>query len=310
MYVELVPRWLWQEVAIPQSGEVIVDPSNFANTTPYPMRLHWLSICGKAAVSGAPYDELSGGVTRRFNVEVGITGYSDVNLVPMVGSAFFCARRVIQKDYNGAGSAAHSANVFIPRALRIPKDGGLVVEIQNISNPDDYTVAKSVYGGYLPIFQPSIVAQGYHDESKIPGFLAGRIPETLLGGGPQRFNCSDLLNQGREDFIITSVNVDSTTATPGYLDVQAEEVPTLNKTAWRINPVTGIQWMPQPDPIPTGCIAPFTRTYDANDEGPKVYEFPKNVVLTPRQRLGVKFTDQSSSAQTIYVCLHGELEVR
>lgn len=298
MTVELVPRWLWQEVKIPQSGEIVIDPSTFANNTTYPMRLHWLSICGNAALSGAPYDNASGGVTRRMNVEVGITGYSDINLVPMVGTAFFCAKRYRQKDFWGFAGGQSPAEIYLPRALRIPRDSGLVVDVQNI---EDLTTIPALY-------EPSIVAHGYYDRSKLPGFLAGRMQEDILVGGPLRFNSSDLLNRGREDFIITSISVDTHTYT-GDIETGITK-PQLTNVAWRINPATGIQWMPQPGPIPLGCIAPFTRVYDQSDEGPKAYEFPKQIVLAPRQRLGVKFTDLSTSAQTVYVCLHGELEVQ
>jgi len=299
MSVELVPRWLWQEVTIPQSGEIIIDPSNFANTTAYPMVLSWLSICGKVATAGAPYDDAAGGVVRRLNVEVGLTGYSDINLVPMVGTAFFCGKRFRQKDLgNASATTVVSADLEIPRALRIPRDGGLVVSCQNIHDPDDD----------VSLISPSIVAQGYHDDSKIPGVLAGRHTETITSAtGPQLFNSSDLLNRGREDFIITSITVTDRAVRAAGEGI--EIIPQLTSAAWRINPVTGVEWMPQPDPIPTGCLSPFTRLYDVYDEGPKVYEFPKNVVLQPRQRLGIKLTEQSAAAQTVYICLRGELEV-
>lgn len=299
MAIEFVPRWLWQEVTIPQSGEIVIDPSTFANTTPYPFRLNWLSLCGDVSLGGAPYNNKSGGVLRRLNVEIGITGYSDVNLVPMVGTAFFCPRRQDQKDYLGASYYPYGISLALPRTIRVPRDGGLVVDVQNISDPADE----------ITIYDPSIMAQGYHDESKIPGILAGRFDESVVPGGPHRLNCADLLNNGREDFMMTSLSVDSASAVVEE-GRDSTYFTTLTNIAWRINPATGIEWMPQPSPIPVGCLAPFSRPYDLADEGPRAYQFTKNVVLSPRQRLSVKLTEVSAASQNVYVCLHGELEVQ
>lgn len=298
MTIEFVPRWLWQEIKVPQSGEVILDASNFANTTPYPMRLHWISITGNVALAGAPYDNASGGVMRRLNVELGITGYSDINLVPFVGTAYFAARHHIQKDYLPANGVSPCANMFIPRAIRVPQDGGLVVEVENIEDRS----------ADLTLYKPSIIAHGYKDESRIPGFLAGRLNENITNdGGKKVIDATDLLNKGREDFIITDISLD--TKCSNKIDETTTQYSQMTNVAWRVNPLSGIQWMPNPNPIPVGNICPFTRQYDQADEGPQVYDVPENTVLQPRQRLSIKLTEVSAAAQSINVCIHGELEV-
>ena len=311
--IELVPRWIWKQVEIPASGEAFIDPSDFANTSAYPMRLHWVSVCGKVATGDAPYNVVDGGPLRRMDVELGVTGYSDVNLVPSVGLSLFCSGHYTQK-YARLAQYDHGVNLELPRPIRIPKDGGLVVEVQNTYN-DVLT-----YGQFTvnPIMRrPTLVGLGYYEESRIPGILAGSLKEDLPRYAKTLINSSDLLNRGREAFILTNLSVDSGSAV--YLDFVFEEqsfiiagltVNHMTNIAWRVNPVSGVEWMPQNDPIPVGCLAPNTRVRDTDDEGPKCYNFSRNVVLMPRQRFGLKMTDVSGVAQTVNVCLHGELEVR
>ena len=311
MGTKLVPRWIWKRVEVPQSGTVIVDPADFANTTPYPMKLHWMSVTGTPAQGSEPYDTDYGGVTRRLTFELGVTGYSDINLVPANGAAIFCPRDYRQKDYSArqflSANQGSGVEVWIPRAQRIPQDGGLVVEVENTI---DYTLNDDVSGNMIG---KSIIASGYRDDTKIPGFLAGRLNESLPIGAKMMLNSSDLLNAGREDFIITSLTIDC--ADTGYYSDRLgfsgyDQYPQMTGISWRINPVSGVEWMPQDDPIPAGNLAGFCRGFDYQDVGPKVYPIPYNTMLMPRQRFGVKITELSAAAQEINICVHGELEVQ
>jgi hypothetical protein len=158
------------------------------------------------------------------------------------------------------------------------------------------------------VAQASIVCHGYRAQSKIPGFLAGRLNKTLTLGQQDVIDAADLLNSGREDFIITSISVDAmdhsadNTEVPPYFDPVA--------ISWKINPSSGIQWMPRENPIPIGCLAPTSRYVGTFDQYPLAYMFPENVVLMPRQRLGIQVTEVSDNIQSIHLCLFGELEVK
>jgi hypothetical protein len=79
----------------------------------------------------------------------------------------------------------------------------------------------------------------------------------------------------------------------------------------KINPNSGIPWLPQEDFIPLGNFAPMgIFAYDFLDQGPNVYVFPTSTIMRPRQRLGVEVTNLSSAEQKFGLCLHGLVEVQ
>jgi hypothetical protein len=306
MRTQYIPRWLYEEFQLDDAATQKLPPTSFANTEVWPMRLKWLSVCGRTTLNTLfPWHLEDGGITRRIELEVGITGYSDVNIVPIGGHGLMAAERQLQKDMNSVTPDATAGNIEIARPVTVPRDGGLVVMVQN-------TGLRHLHGQEDDTFQavmPSIVFHGYHQQSRIPGFLAGRLNKTLTIGQQDTIDAADLLNNGREDFIITQISADA-----GDCLYPSGEIPhyfyDLMSLAWKINPSSGVQWMPRERPIPIGCLAPFSRMLDLFDIGPKAYVFPDNVILMPRQRLGIQVTELSDMTQSLHICLFGELEVK
>jgi hypothetical protein len=299
MIIRYAPRWLHDEVIVPASGTVYLPSSVFANTEVYPWHLHWLSVVGIPDTTGmeAPWDTAAGGVGRRLRFEVGISQWGDINLVPANTLSMFAQESPMVQSDNLMNPGVHFG---FTRPFPLAPDAGMVCEVQNL-NASEVTVKASIlFTGFHRVHEDG-------QARRRPAMLAGTAEEYLQAGGSQdMLDRADLLNNGRDTLYIQDMIMDGM---EGLLDLETF-YPALDQLAWRINPSTGIPWMPRPRPIPVGCIAPHNRA-EAGwlDEGPKAYEFPEDTILQPRQRLGIKITELSGVAQTLHVCLHGLLEV-
>lgn len=293
MIIHPVPRWIHAKLTIPQSGKNIrIDPSLFANTEPWPWNIKWLSLVGNPSTAGGDYSSVSGGVGRRLNFEIGITGASDINLVPTVGTTLFSSNKLTVGGFNTINQGIRHK---FDRPPILPRDAGLIVDYQNLG-ADTF--------GY-----PSIIAYCQGVDSGKPVILAGRGPASVAYNTSSTIDSADLMNKGREAVYVKELVLDpesyedSDAGTPATTDV------ILDQIHWRVNPSVGVQWMPRPNPIPAGNVAPYNRVRgDYYDTGPRVYEFPRGTYLYPRQRLGIRVTEVSAAAQTIHLCLYGEVE--
>jgi len=291
MIIHPVPRWIHAKLTIPQSGKNIrIDPSLFANTEPWPWNIKWLSIVGQVSPGGGDYAAGYGGVSRVLNFEIGITGASDINLVPTVGTALFASNKLIMTKFS---NVRQGISHKFDKPPILAKDDGLIVDYQRF--------------GAEAYSYPTFIAYCIGVDSGKPSILSGRGPADVAINTSGTIDSADLMNKGREALYVKELIIDPDSY-QGH--VEGETAVNLNQVHWRINPSTGVQWMPRPNPIPAGNIAPFNRvTNDARDEGPKMYEFPRGTYLYPRQRIGMRVTEVAGAAQTIHLCLYGELEV-
>jgi hypothetical protein len=148
----------------------------------------------------------------------------------------------------------------------------------------------------------------------LAGYIKSDTTASLGIGAKSIIRHADMFNNGRSamklyEMMLTAGTLRAVSDSETHY-ATTYKYRTLNEVAWRVNPSTGVQWMPDPNPIPVGNIAPFNRAFwDFQDEGPRAYIFPPNTVLEPKQRLGIKVVNMSESAQTIDVCVFGLLEV-
>jgi hypothetical protein len=299
MAVRYTPRWIHHEIQIPANTTVRVDPGWFANTEIWDWELHWLSVTGNVVLeegAAAPWNDTSGGVARTLRWEIGITQYSDINLVALGGQALFGQ----YKDVHQLDNIQKVGLQFrFPVHFPLAPDSGLVASAQNVFDEADSNLTLTLNGYHIDGVWPN------GDQKRRPAQLAGRTS----GLNPQAqtdLQSSDLFNRGDVDMYLYEMMLDALTM-PLDLD---EDLPACNNVAWRINPSTGVQWMPNALPIPAGNIAPYNRApRDYLDLGPRVYEFPPDIVLKPRQRLGQRITNLTGALQTIDVCLFGTLKV-
>jgi len=283
----IVPRWLHYSAALPSEATTELPPTTFSNTTMYRWKLVGLSFVGNPTTASAPYDEADGGLGTRILLELGKTGCGDMNLVPAPLTAF-CAPPGLIRQHMGAYNLAY--DVHLPRPYRLPRDSGLEVTVRNNN-------------GAANLPEITFLARGV-DPKGYPVVLGGVVAEGLEPGNQVVMDSADLYNKGKTEvyldrFSFKVVDDKGTTWAEGLIPV-----------SYLVNPTTGENFMPGPTPIPVGNIAPMCRVYDASDEGPRVYTFPPNTYLYPRQRLGVKLTNLTDADQDIHVCLFGELEVQ
>jgi hypothetical protein len=291
-----VPRWRYQRVQVPPSTDVAfsfvwADPTVFSNTDPWPWHLHWLSMAGKPEMSIAPpFDDPTGGLGRRLALQAAISQWSTINLVPVSALA---AMPHLRKPKFLAADSPSGLHFAFPQEVIFAPDGSIIAQVQNTS-----VEAASNF---------SLVLNGYrhrNDGSREPDQLSGIYPEELEPGASDTMSASDLYNDGETDFVAREMII------LGGND-DASDVPTNAGTrcAWRINPATGIPWMPQAELIPEGCIAPFNRPFSLFDLGPRAYEFPKGTIMRRRQRLDLKVINLTDQQQVADLALFGMLEV-
>ena len=308
--ISYTPRWLHQRIKIPAGEFVRMDPGVFANTEMWPWALHWMSVTGTVVLdTGEPdyeYDQTVGGVARRLLFEVGHSQYGDINLVYGMTDAFLGSNEAQLNHWDVVDQAC---KFKFPVPYSLAPDTGIIAEVQSLNS------------SAIAIWNPGIIINGYHEHTKSPretamlgGYIKSTTTKYLANNATAKIRYADMFNDGRTPMKLYEMmltpgafrcSVDSQTRYTTLYKYQA-----LNELAWRINPSSGVPWMPRPAPIPVGNIAPFNRgIWDFNDVGPRSYMFPPNTVLEPKQRLGVKVGNMSASDQTIDVCVFGLLEV-
>lgn len=286
-----VPRWIYEEFTVSASAKRVRLPASvFANNEPWPMDLHWFSILGATPRGGG------GDVNVGHNMllEVGITGKSDINLEPTyveVIASDSSFRELSNADDPGL-------LVRFPHPIEFGPEETIVAQVQN----DDAS------GGGGTVRNASIVFNGLQDFGHgglEPMQLAGTGPDELEYQNSYTFDSPDLRNSGDNTAYLLEMLIQG-----GYYmthNVHFEGV------RWRINPATGVPWMPNPRLIPAGSIAPFNRySFDGYRYPiyPEVYVFPKGGSrLNPRQAVQFEVTDLSAVKTRIHVCLFGVLEV-
>lgn len=306
MDVKYTPRWLHKTVTIPASGITKISPTSFKNLEVWPWQLHWLSLTGTVAVEAQSgdycFNRVSGGVARRLTWEIGITGEGDINLVEdMTDCIMGINERVPQ--YHDLDDSAFRFRFPVPFSLA--PDSGVVAQVRN-----NYLNTNITTWDY-----PGIVLNGYQKRERVgktPAQLAGHGPQSMAYGFTHLIDSADMMNNGLDPLFLTEMLI-----TPGQIATDKTEddpitvyTPEANQLLWRVNPSTGVPWMPRAEPIPAGNIAPFNRgIVDIYDEAPRAMRFPQGTIMKPRQALGMKIRNLSSMAQEIDICLFGLLEV-
>jgi len=305
---KFVPRWLPQRVTIPAGATRPLPASGFANTELWPWRLHWMSVTGvpKLETDEDPRRAYMGGVASRLTWQLGISQKGDINLRTlttdaMLGTAF----RLPQK----ADSTDVPFRFRFPAEVVLPPDSGLVARVSNT-----YQVENGV------IHSPGILVNGYHGSRGIdrePAQLAAYGPANLGPKSAIPLDAADLFNDGGDDMLLHEMMLTGGCRLLSTYEGQNGDPfgtaawPFGTAHSWRINPTTGIEWMPDPTPIPAGNIAPWNRPqYDPWNAGPRAYVFPEDTVLDPTQRLSVKVGNVDDVAITLNVALFGLLEVQ
>ena len=307
MDVKKTPRWLHEKVTVPAGSITRVSPTAFKNLESWDWHLHWLSVTGLATEESTAgdygYDSPAGGVGRRLTWRIGITGEGDINLVEdMTDCVFGINERLTQ--LHDVDDVACRFRFPIPFVLA--PDTGIVAQVRN-----DYFETAATTWDY-----PAIVLNGYQKRpervGKTPAQLAGTGPQALAYGATHIIESADLLNNGRDPLYLTEMLITpcqiATDSTGEYTSLML--APQLNRLHWRINPSTGVPWMPRKALIPAGNIAPFNRAiWDFDDQAPRAMRFPEGTALKPKQAVSMEIRNRSTEPQVVDICLFGLLEV-
>jgi len=286
-----VPRWRYQRVEIPAEDTVRLDPVPFSNMEVWPWDLRFLSLTGEPVVAteGTTYLSDFGGVAGRVELKMGMSQWGSLNYVPIEAVAMMPPLR---RPLTLPSWAVYGSRFQFERPIILPPDDTIVAEVQNTSG--------DAAGGF------SLVFNGYRyreDGTKQPEQLAGRYDAELGDNVSDTLDSSDLSNDGEGDIHMVDMILDPTLTPPAMNTAGL-------KSAWKVNPNTGIQWMDQGVLIPEGNLAPFNRlNYDDMDAGPRAFEFPKGTVMRRRQRLETFIRNLTEQDQVVHVCLFGYLEV-
>lgn len=286
------PQWLYQHVTLPGSATIRIEPSAFKNDTPWPILLKWLSVAGKANVTGDPdYPERTGGIARRLRFEISLTQKGDINYVPANTQTMFCAHQDSSPSY----VVKYDFNPSFP----LGPDEGIVVELAHMEASES---------GFNPTINPSVVFGGLREErnfgpQKVPAMLAAGYKGTLEYNQSVVLDTNDLFNNGEEPLWLRWAALRALVTVDNGMSLAGLGV--------KLNPTSGLRWLPQNDFIPAGNLFPLQiYSLDRSDEGPNVYRFPYTTKLLPRQRVGIEITNLSTLEQKFGLCLHGLLEVR
>ena len=289
------PRWLHEHVEVAgQSISEVPATAAFANREIYNWELRWLSLTGRVDVDATgDFTSALGGVARRLRINAGISQQGDINLVRSNAQAMIGPERV----HLNHDDLVNSGIVFEfdpERPVILPADTGMICKVKNKHT--------AVVG------RPAIMFYGFTKEAahhRNPVHLAGSGPADLAVEAQKTLDQADLFNDGEHEVIFSDMIVDALSK-----DTAGTHYPPLDRLHWNINPSTGVSWMPNPLPIPAGCIAPFNRTVDTTDQGPRVYTFPPDTILRPKQRLSLEFQNLALDTQEFDIALFGYLEVK
>lgn len=290
------PQWLYRHITIDADETIRLDPGAFINNEPWPLHLKWLSLAGSAVQDpSGDFSTEEGGVARRLQFEFSMTQKGDVN-------AEWCNAHTVMADSQPAIYGRVSRYDFSP-AFPLGPEEGITAEYSNVDGRNN-----------LDCQSPGLMFIGVRKERKfkgyVPAHLAAHYHSTVGFNDSVTMSSADLYNNGESTIFLKQMLL-------GSHNVLEDDLPDLlllgdrARAAWRVNPNGGVQWMPNPEPIPVGNLAPFTlHPFDYNGFGPAVWVFPKEVYLRPRQRFGIKVRNLADTAQQFGLCLHGIMEVK
>lgn len=291
------PRWLYVGgFVVPHQNTQEIAPDDFENDTPYRWRLINMSFTNPiymAAAGERTFDWWA----RDLLIEVGKTGCSDQNMV-MTSIAEFCA--MPQHSRQKSGAVCMGVDFRLPTPYLLPRDCGFEVKVENF---------HQTLAAFRP---PSIIFRGRTVDGQ-PVILGGRGDDTgIAWQTTQEIHSADLFNRGRREIYIDRVIIKE-------IDTHQIGEGTITRNdkgtwlGWQINPTLGSQWMPVDQRIPSGNLAPMSwrpnNPLTFTNLGPKVHNFAPYTYLYPRQRLGVRFTNQQAFDIPVNVCLQVEMEV-
>jgi hypothetical protein len=344
--IRYIPRWLHYQANIAAEALTSVNfdgwnfteipPNVFANETIWPYRLDYLAITGLPPYATLPLGDTAqfwGGMGTCVNLELGISGSSDVNQVVTTAAAVMAHKKRyikgcvseagIQMFYNDSSLSFKFAHPYL-----LARGNGFNVQFKNSLDDMQYSGAGSAYNG-----TPAFMAHGVGMTTGQPRQLAcvytntdnPRMVPVIPGGALVTFDGADLVNDGEEDILVHEIVLT-------YPERLAEYTtgPFLNLCAlysnYQINPINGPKWMPGSEPIPLMGICPRDFPWPlgtANNaivtrplvQVPAVYDFPAGTTLLRRQRLSVRMNNNAIVAPAtnipirLNVVLFGYLEV-
>jgi hypothetical protein len=288
-----IPRWISSEVAVNMgAGQVTLDPEVFMNKTAWPFKIEHLTIMGYAA-SALGVGDAWGGVSPIYTGEIGISGSTDINLVPAVlGASFFRKEPYVQLGEYLNGTTFNFKHPFI-----LSRDSGFSCEVKMdtslsfLNLPNDNPIRHGV------------ALHGHRVQSNEPVMFAALYRHAIIeDGGSVTIDAADLLNNGEEDVLIDRIQF-----THPYTDTDA----ILTTLSWKINPLSGLPWME--NFIPISGLTPyvqFLQNPPASSLGMLPYSLTPldGTYLYRKQRIGIKITPLVSDT-VLQVTLFGYLEV-
>jgi hypothetical protein len=336
-----VPRWLHFQanVTADLTGFQFTEipPNVFANETIWPYRLEYLTITGfppGIPTGGVVAGGFFGGVGNNVNLELGISGVSDINQVTATATTVMgmSKREVLCPSYSpfGGGNAPPYYDSPLVFKLKYPyllaKGNGLNVQFR--SSIDDYQfISNANYGA-----SPSFAAYGHSAVGGNPVMLAGTFrtsdnPDAfpvITGGGGISITKADLVNDGADDVLIDTLCFTYNELNIVNADATSFGVMPPLFSEYLVNPINGLKWMPGSDAIPIMGLCPGSFPWpvrfgtQASVGMPVTYEFPASTVLRRRQRLSVRMSNRAvypavvpvSLPVRVNVTLFGYLEVQ
>ena len=286
--MKYVPHWIHSRVVVTSVGDVIADPEAFMNKTMWPFKIEHLTIFGY------PLDVVNnfwrwGGIGPLVQGEIGISGATDVNLVPAYVSASFGRK----EPHLQTGAFMQGTTMKFKHPYLLPRDSGFNVECTlNIDDCGTNTLATAMKHG--------ITVFGTKVQSGKPAMFAGLFRHLNMPTGSSfSVETADLLNDGEEDVYVQSMQL-----THPMADMQN----ILMGVYWKINPMSGVTWMDSP--IHISGITPYTQgVFLQRGIAPFSLTPLENTYLYRRQRLGIKLTPLVTEDQPVNLTLFGYLEV-
>lgn len=307
-----VPRWLYsRKLTVPGTDYVEVDSTIFRNDTIWPMKLEWMSVIS----TGANMPQW-GGAAHRMAIEMSISGKGPMFPTPESMSALFTPMQCPRLKLNY--SMAPGLNFDFNQNVVIPPNTGIVAEMFNRNTtPTIIPPPAKINGIVEPIpggwFNPSIVFKGIiddpHSEGKDPVMLADRWPFYVGPEDSKVLRGAGLRNNGLKNVRLKHMSLSSGSSW-GHDTEPPMDALAYSLLEWRVNPTTGVQWMPDPSTIPVGAIAPYNRCFfDMQNIGPRVMEFADNIYMNPTQQLELGIYSDYEEDVSLGLCLFGYMEV-
>jgi hypothetical protein len=337
-----VPRWLHfkANVSVDLTGYLFTEipPNAFANESVYPYHLEYLTISGfppGPPAGGILPGFFWGGVGNCVNLELGISGVSDVNQVTATATTVMGhgPRKVLCPSYSpigGGGAPPYYDDVFIQK-LKYPyllsRGNGFNVEFRSSRDDWQYDSSGAQYLGV-----PAFAAHGRSLKGNHPVMIAGTYRDNdnpdafpvINGGGGISFTKADLVNDGKDDVLIDTLCFSCPLLNVADIDGQGHGVLIGAYSEYLVNPINGPKWMPGSNPLPIMGICPGSLPWPMQwgvqpiVHTPAVYQFPSSTILQRRQRLSVRMFNNAvypavvpvSMPVRVDVTLFGYMEVR